>query len=302
MWSMSRIITDNYFDKINALIEEYEQSTNLSSLMNFFIEEVQKDQKRQGGRNQKVFSANNLLKLIEIRDSEELRRIFAYISIISKSFTGQYLHIHINADLSDNLVDNLITLSAWEGIIGCSFCKDLLLSETNYLNKKIGPYVKLPSDNNLHIINQIYREIFGMKHRLKFIAKINSLTESSVTNGLLINVNTSAGSCVNLSEFSEFPESLNCCVNFGDNLRNTFKKLGEDKVLRLSKVLNLFPSITGQNIWYKDFIRDEISRYNNFKKVITITSGGKTPEALLEMQKQNKFQADEIYTIFSFEL
>ena len=91
-------------------------------------------------------------------------------------------------------------------------------------------------------------------------------------------------------------------MNFGDTLRYTFKKLGEDKVLRLSTIVNLFPSITGQNIWYKDFIRDEISRYNNFKKVITITSGEKTPEALLEMQKQNKFQADEIYTLFSFEL
>ena len=47
---------------------------------------------------------------------------------------------------------------------------------------------------------------------------------------------------------------------------------------------------------------DEISRYSNFKKVITITSGEKRPEALLEMHIQKKFQAEEIYTIFSFEL
>jgi hypothetical protein len=141
-----------------------------------------------------------------------------------------------------------------------------------------------------------------MKHRLNFIAYINSLPETTVNNGLLLNLNTSAGNCVNLSEFSEFPDSLTSFVNFGDTLRNTFKKMGEDKVLRLSTIVNLFPSITGKNIWYKDFIRDEISRYNNFKKVITITSGEKTPEALLEMQKHNKFQADEIYTIFSFEL
>ena len=299
---MSRIITDNYFDKINALIEGFEQSTNLSSLVNFFIEEVQKDQNRQGSRNQKVFSANNLVKLIEIRDSEELRRIFAYTNIISKSFTGQYLHIHINADLSENLVENLITLFAWEGIVGCSHCKDLLLNETNYLNKKIGANLILPSNNNQHIINQIYRERFGIKHRLNFIAQINRLPENTANNGLLLNINTSAAKCVNLSEFSEFPESLNSYINFGDTLRNTFKKLGEDKVLRLSTIVNIFPSITGQSIWYKDFIRDEISRYNNFKKVVTITSGEKTLEALLEMQKQNKFQADEIYTLFSFEL
>jgi hypothetical protein len=299
---MSRIIKDNYFDKLNAHIEEFEQSTNLSSLVNFFIEEVQKDQNRKGSRNQKVFSANNLVKLNEIKGSEELRRIFAYTNIIFKSFTGQYLHIHINADLSENLVDNLITLFAWEGIVGSSYCKDLLLNETNYLNKKIDPNLILPSNNNQHIINQIYRERFGLKHRLKFIAQINSLSENTVNNGLLLNLNTSAGNSVHLSEFSEFPESLNSYVNFGDTLRNTFKKLGENKVLRLSTIVNLFPSITGQNIWYKDFIRDEISRYNNFKKVITITSGEKKPEALLEMQKQNKFQAEEIYTIFSFEL
>ena len=78
--------------------------------------------------------------------------------------------------------------------------------------------------------------------------------------------------------------------------------MGREKVERLSMVLNLFPSITGKGIWYKDFIRDEIKKYNNFKKVITISSGEKTSEQLLEMQKQNKFQAEEIYTIFSFEL
>lgn len=299
---MSRIITEYYFDKLNARIKDFEQSTNLSSLVNFFIEEVQKDQDRKGSRNQKVFSANNLVKLIEIKGSEELRRIFAYTNIIFKSFTGQYLHIHINADLPENLVDNLITLFAWEGIVDCSYSKDLLLNETNYLNKKICANLILPSDNNQHIINQIYRERFGIKHRLKFIAQINSLPEITTNNGLLINLNSSSGRCVNLSEFTEFPESLNSYINFGDTLRNTFKKLGEEKVLRLSSIVNLFPSITGQNIWYKDFIRDEISRYNNFKKVITITSGEKTLEALLEMQKQNKFQADEIYTIFSFEL
>ena len=78
--------------------------------------------------------------------------------------------------------------------------------------------------------------------------------------------------------------------------------MGREKVERLSLIINLFPSITGKNIWYKDFMSDEINRYNNFKKIITITFGEKTPEELLEMQKQKKFQAEEIYTIFSFEL
>jgi hypothetical protein len=299
---MSRIITQNYFNKLNDLIKGFEQSSNLSSLVDFFIDEVRKDQNRKASRNQNVFSSNDFVKLIEIKSSEELRRIYAYTNIISKSFTDKYLHIHINADLSENLVENLITLFAWEGIVGSSQCKDLLLNETNYLNKKISANLILPSNNNQHKINQIYRERFGIKHRLKFIEQINKLPENSANNGLLLNINTSNSKCVNLSEFSEFPETLNSYINFGDTLRNTFKKLGEDKVLRLSTIVNLFPSITGQSIWYKDFIRDEINRYNNFKKVITISFGEKTTEAILEMHKQNKFQADEIYTIFSFEL
>ena len=112
----------------------------------------------------------------------------------------------------------------------------------------------------------------------------------------------SAKKSVNLSEFSIFPESLNTFVNFGNSRKDIFKEMGREKVESLSMIINLFPSITGKNIWHKDFMSDEINRYNNFKKVITITYGEKIPEALLEMQKQKKFQAEEIYTIFSFEL
>jgi hypothetical protein len=299
---MSKIITDDYINKLIELIEEFEQSTNLTSLVNFFEEEVQKDQNRKGSRNQKVFSANNLVKLREIKDSVELRRIFVYTNIIFKAFTGQYLHIHINADLSENLVKNLITLFVWEASVNCSYDKDFLDNEINFLKTESKRDLIMPNDNNGHVTNQIFRKRHGIKHKLKFIEQIKSLPDKITNNGLLLNLNTSTNSYVNLSEYSICPVSLNKFVNFGNSRKDIFKEMGREKVERLSMIINLFPSITGNNIWYKDFMSDEINRYSNFKKVITITSGEKSPEALLEMQKQNKFQAEEIYTIFSFEL
>jgi hypothetical protein len=299
---MSKIITGNYINKLNELIVELEQSTNLTFLVNFFEEQVQKDQIRKGSKNKNVFSANKLVKLREIKDSVELRRIFVYTNIIFKAFTGQYLHIHINADLSENLVDNIITLFAWEASVNSSYDKDFLDNEINFLKIESKRDIIMPNDNNGHATNQIFRKRYGIKHKLKFIEQIKSLTDKTANNGLLLNLNTSANSYVNLSEYSIFPESLYTFVNFGNSRKDIFKEMGREKVERLSTIINLFPSITGKNIWYKDFMSDEISRYNNFKKIITITSGEKTPEALLEMQKQKKFQAEEIYTIFSFEL
>jgi len=299
---MSRIITNNYIVKLNELIDEFRGSPNLNSFVDFFNEEILKDLTRKVNRNQKIFSSNAVEKINELKNLEELKRIYAYINIIINAFPDQYLHIHINSDFSEKISDNLITLFTWEALVGTSYEKNLLENEIKALKIETRSDLIIANDNNGHVTNQIFRRRHGLKHKLRFIEKINSQTNDTSNSGILININTSAFSCVNLSEFSEFPESLNSYVNFGDTLRNTFKKLGEDKVLRLSKIVNLFPSITGQNIWYKDFIRDEISRYNNFKKVITITSGEKTPVALLEMQKQNKFQADEIYTLFSFEL
>ncbi len=299
---MSRIITNNYILKLNELINEFESSPNLNSFVDFFKEEILKDQNRKGNRKHKIFSSNDVEKINELKNDDKLKRIYAYINIIINAFPGQYLHIHINSDFSEKIFDNLITLFTWKALAESSCEKNLLDNEIEALNKETSSVLVMPNDNNGHATNQIFRRRYGLKHKLRILEKIKSQTNETSNCGMLININKSAFGCVNLSDFSEFPESLNSYVNFGDTLRNTFVKLGEENVLRLSIILNLFPSITGQSIWYKDFIRDEISRYNNFKKVITITSGEKTPEALLEMQKQNKFQADEIYTLFPFEL
>ncbi len=298
---MSRIITDNYINKLNGLIKEFEQVPQLSSLVDFFLHDVEKDQIQNVNRNQKVFSANDIEKLKEISDSSELKRIAAYIKIIINAFEKQYLHIHINVDLTTKLIDNLITLFSWEVYVSAKYDNGLLENEIESLTEKNSRELNL-SDDNGHNENKLRREKKGWRHRLKFITQIKNLPENTINNGLLLNINTGAQSFVNLSEFSVFPESLNTYVNFGDNRKNIFKEMGREKVERLSMIINLFPSITGKNIWYKDFMSDEIKRYYNFKKVITITFGEKTPEALLEMQKQKKFQAEEIYTIFSFEL
>ena len=299
MLFMSRIITNNYIEKLNNLINEFDYPPNLSSWVDFFLEEVKKDQNRKGNKN--IFPTKDLQKVNELIDSDDLKRIFAYISNIGKEFKGQYLHIHLNVDLSEKLIDNFITLTGWDALSKGLYDNGILDAQINSLKIKIARPIE-PLNNNGHLINQVYRERYGLQHKLKFIQKIKSLPDKTANNGLLLNLNTSANSHVNLSEFSLCPESLNTFVNFGNSRKDVFKEMGREKVERISIIINLFPSITGKNIWYKDFMCDEIKRYNNFKKIITITSGEKTPEALLEMQKQNKFQAEEIYTIFSFEL
>ena len=47
MWFMSRIITNNYIEKLNGLINEFESSPKLCSLIDFFLEEIQRDQNRK---------------------------------------------------------------------------------------------------------------------------------------------------------------------------------------------------------------------------------------------------------------
>ncbi|WP_430399096.1 hypothetical protein [Flavobacterium sp.] len=303
---MSRIITDNYINKLNDLIEKLESSQIFCSLLDFFIDEVKKDQNRKGNRNQKVFSVKDLEKLNEIKKCDELNRIFDYINIIIKAFSGQYLHIHINANLSDYFLDNLTSLFAWKTLVGCSYDEDFLDNEINFLKKVTKSDLLMPSDNNGHATNQIFRKRHGLKHKLKFIEKIKSINSNNQKNGLLLNFNSSAGKCVNLSDFSIFPKSLNTYVNFGNSLQNIYDI--DDFILQnIGTIISLFPAERGKKVWYSDFISENINAWNqlpgiNFTKVITITSGEKTPEALLEMYKQNKFQSEEIYTVFSFEL
>lgn len=302
---MSRIITENYSYRLNSLINEFEFSPNSSSLIDFFLEEVQKDQNRKGSKNQKVFSANDLVRILEIKDSIELKRIFAYLNTIVKTFNGQYLHIHLNADLSEKLINNLITLAVWDALSEGLYDDSILDEQINSLKMITARPIEAPN-NNGHSLNQIYRERYGLKHKLKFIEEIKNINFSAKKNGILLNLNKSNDCCVNLSEFSIFPESLNTYINLGESLQCIYDK-NNTALQNITTILNLFPAERGQNIWSNSFISENINAWNqfpeyNFSKVITITSGEKTAENLLEMKKQNKFQAEEMYTIFSFEL
>lgn len=315
MLLMSRIITNNYHNRLKKLIEESEISPNFDSFLDFFCKEIESDQKRKGSSRRKVFSNNHLEKLKEIQESEYLKRIYTYLKIIIEKFTGHYLHIHINEDLSESTLNNIVSLFAWEALVNCSYNEELLLAEMKNIQNSLSSEIILPAgteripgirNNNTQLTNQIYKERNGLRHRLKFIKKINNLHESNLNRGLLINLNSSDDSCVNLSDYSVFSNPLNTYVNFGEDLDFIFNE-GNDILQKISTIINLFPVTRGRNIWYQNFIAEIINNWNQlpeyeFAKVITITSGEKIPEKLLETQRQNRFQVDEMYTIFSFEL
>jgi hypothetical protein len=119
-------------------------------------------------------------------------------------------------------------------------------------------------------------------------------------------MNISNKNSASISEFSNFPKSSNCVLNFGNKMQDVYQ-INFDSLQNIRTIINLFPAISGNSIWYGDFIEENIELWNalpnfNFNKIITITSGEKSIENLLKMEKYNKFQSKENYTIFKFEL
>jgi hypothetical protein len=302
---MSRIITNNYFTKLNQIINAFEITPNLRNLIDFFLEDITKDQNRLRNRNQKIFTSNDLIKLNEIKSDEKLKTIYSYINILIKNFTRQYLHIHINEDLSENMTDNLVSIISWGALSESIYDNNILSNEIDSLKTEIKRDLIIPYDNNGHLTNQIFTKRLGLIHKLKFIEKITNLSQNTGNNGLLINLNTTANVCVNLSDFSIFPESINTFINFGNNLQSIYDR-NNSVLQKISTIINVFPAERGKNIWYHDFIMENINAWNqlpgyNFSKIITVTSGKKNSEELLQMRKLNKFQSEEFYPIFSFE-
>jgi hypothetical protein len=302
---MSRIITNNFIIKLNEIINAFEISPNLHTLIDFFLEDIKKDQNRTGNRNQKIFTTNDLSKLNEIKNAEKVNKIYSYINILIKTFKRQYLHIHINEDLSENISNNLISLITWGALAESLYNLNTLDNEISFLKKETNRDLVMPNDNNGHIKNQIFTKRLGLIHKLKFIEKIKNLSQNTINNGILINLNTTANVCVNISDFTIFPESVNTYVNFGNNLQSIYDR-NNSLLQKINTIINLFPAERGKNIWYHDFIMENINAWNqlpgyNFSKVITVTSGEKTPEDLLVMRKLKKFQSEEFYTLFSFE-
>ena len=302
---MSRIITNKYFTKLNQIINAFEINPNLRNIIDFFLEDITKDQNRLRNRNQKIFTSNDLIKLNEIKSDEKLKTIYSYINILIKNFNRQYLHIHINEDLSENMTDNLVSIISWGALSESIYDDNILSNEISFLKTEIKRDLIIPYDNNGHLTNQIFTKRLGLIHKLKLFEKIINLSQNTGNNGLLINLNTTANVCVNLSDFSIFPESINSFINFGNNLQSIYDR-NNSVLQKISTIINVFPAERGKNIWYHDFIKENINAWNqlpgyNFSKIITVTSGKKNSEELLQMRKLNKFQSEEFYPIFSFE-
>lgn len=303
---MSRIISDNYRNRISALINFYPIPLNLSKTIEFFSWEIKKDLSSKGNRNRKIFSESDLERICIIRESKSLRILFSYLNILIDSFEGVHLNIHVNVDLTQNMLENLKTLFYWD-------IKSKAKYETNLLNNNLNNLTKLTDKKNPLVLananghqeNRMRRERKGQRHKkllIDFLLKIDNSSPSE--NGILLNVN-GGSSCV-LSDFSEFPESINAIINYGNSLQELYE-MNNNVLSKINTIINLFPAERGQNIWYQDFIAENINKWNrfdefNFKKVITITSGQKTPESLSDILKQNKFHAEEIYLIYPFEL
>ena len=304
---MSRIVNKSYFEKLNSTLDGFDFSVNLKFLIDFFNEQVEIDQSRKVSRNQKVFSEKDLNFLKQLKESSEIKRTLAYIYKLINSFQGNYLQIHINIDLEDSVSNQIFFLLSWEALINSSFDVSQITKEIEVLEVEINRPLIIPSNNNRHLYNPIFRDAKGKKYRKTFLQKLLELTNQNDCNcGWLVNVNKGASASFNISEYSDLPNAINSYLNFGNTIQAVYDN-NSTILSRVDTIINVFPTITGSNIWYQDFIAESINEWNrlvefNFKKVITITSGEKSPESLLDMQKQNKFQAKEIYTIFSFEI
>ena len=303
---MSRIVGKNYIDKLNSTLEGFDFSDNLKSLIEFFKEQVEIDQSRKGSKNQKVFSMKDFNFLQQFKESSEIKRILAYLYKLINSFDGNYLQIHLNIDLEDNVTNQITFLLTWDALINSRFDYSQIKKDIEALESEINRDLILPSDNNKHRLNQILREAKGKKYRKIFLQFFLNLTNNQIDNGWLINASKGASTSFNISEYSDLPNALNSYLNFGDTLQDIYDN-NNTILSKVDTIINLFPAITGSNIWYQDFIAESINEWNqfdeiDFKKVITITLGEKTPEGLSDMLKQNKFQVEEIYIIYPFEL
>jgi len=303
---MSRIVGKNYIDKLNSTLEGFDLSDNLKSLIDFFKKQVEIDQSRKGSKNQKVFSMKDFNFLQQLKESSEIKRILAYLYKLINSFDGNYLQIHLNIDLEDNVTNQITFLLTWDALINSRFDDSQIKKDIEALESEINRDLILPSDNNKHRLNQILREAKGKKYRKTFLQFFLNLTNNQIDNGWLINASKGASTSFNISEYSDLPNALNSYLNFGDTLQGIYDN-NNTILSKVDTIINLFPAITGSNIWYQDFIAESINEWNqfdeiDFKKVITITLGEKTPESLSDMLKQNKFQVEEIYIIYPFEL
>jgi len=303
---MSKIVTNTYLDKLNLIIDEYEFSKKLEKFIEFNLDELTNDYSGKENRSVTLFSNEQFEKVKEIKHSKFLRKLFSYINVICNSFNGQFLHIHINVDLTDEIMKNITTFFVWDVQLSGIYNRDNIAIEINNIIHLINREIILTTETNGRDKNRIFREKKGLRHKKRLYEHILENSNETADLGVLLNMNISNKNSVQISEFSNFPNSSNCILNFGNKMQDVYQT-NLDTLQNIRKIINLFPSISGNSIWYGDFIKENVDMWNampnyNFNKIITITSGEKSIENLLKMEKYNKFQSQESYTIFQFEL
>lgn len=304
---MSTLFSAKYLNKLRILIDEFEISKNLNALLKFFLIEIEKDTSKKVNNRMKVFKSKKISFISEINKSNELMNIYKYLKIIIQKFNSfkdeLNLVIHINSDLKENMIDNLISLFTWDIIINSKIDQNLLDNDINLLEKIIQK--EIHANNN---IDFEYRKRYGQQHRIRLLKKLKECTlidKDDYFAGLLININKSNEDLINLSEFSTFPQMRSNYINLGKSLQD----IHNEKIINLmniNTIINVFPAMRGQSIWINDFSSENIKSWNelpdyNFNKLITITAGLKTYD-VLSQQKNDFYKNVEFYVIFENEI
>lgn len=305
---MSNLFSTIYLAKLKQLIENFEISGNAISLLEFFSNELEKDALKKVNNKSKVFKSKKIDYILEINKSNELMNIYKYLKIIIQKFNSfkdeLNLVIHVNSDLEENMIDNLISLFTWDILINSRIDKNLLdneISQLEIITKK-----EIHADKNN--VYMEYRKRYGQQHRLKLLKKLKELSlkdDEYYFDGVLINLNKNNEDLINLSEFSNFPKMKTNYVNFGKSLQEIYDD-GKINLIDVKTIINIFPALRGQNIWINDFSAENIKSWNdlpdyNFNKLITITSGFKSYDVLTQ-QKKEIFKDIQLYVIFQNEI
>ena len=304
---MSTLFSAKYLDKLRILIDEFEISENLNALLKFFLIEIEKDTSKKVNNRMKVFKSKKIGFISEINKSNELKNIYKYLKVIIRNFL-QFedelnLVIHINSDLKENMIDNLISLFTWDIIINSKIDPNLLDNDINLLEKIIQK--EIHANNN---IDFEYRKRYGQQHRIRLLKKLKECTSKDKDDyfaGLLININKSNEDLINLSEFSTFPQMRSNYINLGKSLQE-IHNAEIINLININTIINIFPAMKGQSIWINEFSSENIKSWNelpdyNFNKLITITAGLKTYDDLSQ-QKNDFYKNVELFVIFENEI
>lgn len=310
MNNLESFIFEN-FDRNFAGSERY---LVVEDFIDFFFKETMKD-KGKANRQKRIFSDSKVIQIEILQSSKKLKSIFNYLISVIENFSGNSIHIHINIELEESELYSLkLAFAFYTYKLGF---KDLHLIEEELLKLDAEPKISEYPDCNGRVLNKLEKKYNGKRHQkryLEFLRCLNNYSSSSSSpNEFLLNINRLDGDDNFISEYSKMPQSYDYFPNFGKRIGDLFE-VRSDKHLEQPQffvnsttVINLFPVLFGPNVWYDTFIFDSLERWNetvgcNFRKIVTVTAKHDTFENLLKIKKANKFNVEELYVIFPFEI